>query len=78
MREATNLRAIAIWDNGGFRSFTNNVRPIRTPKDLEGLRIRTMDTPAHMELVKALGGSPTPISWMELYSALETGIVDGQ
>ncbi len=78
LREATNLRAIAIWDNGGFRCFTNNVRPIRTPKDLEGLRIRTMDTPAHMELVKALGGSPTSISWMELYSALETGIVEGQ
>ncbi len=46
LREATNLRAIGIWDNGGFRCFTNNVRPIRAPDDVKGLNIRTMNVPA--------------------------------
>lgn len=78
MRQQTGVRVIGVWDNGGFRHFTNSVRPVRTPEDMEGLRIRTMDIPAHMELVKNLGATPTPISWAELYTALETGVVDGQ
>jgi len=78
MREQTGLRVISVWDNGGFRHFTNSVREVRTPEDMEGLRIRTMDIPAHMAIVENLGASPTPISWAELYTALETGVVDGQ
>ena len=77
LRRKTGLRTIAIWDNGGFRSFVNNVRPIRSPKDMKGLKIRTMDNPAHMELVRALGAKPTPISWSEVYTAVQTGVVDG-
>ena len=78
MRQKTGLRVIGVWDNGGFRSFTNNKRVIKTPADMQGLRIRTMDIPAHMEIVRSLGGKPTPISWKEVYTALETGVVDGQ
>lgn len=78
MRKKTGLRVIGIWDNGGFRNFSNNKRPIRTPEDMKGLKIRTMDIPAHMELVRSLGAQPTPISWKELYTALQTGVVDGQ
>jgi tripartite ATP-independent transporter DctP family solute receptor len=78
MREKTGLRVIGVWDNGGFRSFTNNKRPVRTPADMRGLKIRTMDIPAHMEIVRSLGAQPTPISWKELYTALQTGVVDGQ
>jgi tripartite ATP-independent transporter DctP family solute receptor len=77
LRRKTGLRTVAIWDNGGFRSFANNVRPIRSPKDMKGLKFRTMDNPAHIELVRALGAKPTPISWAEVYTAVQTGVVDG-
>lgn len=77
-RKKSGARIIAFWDNGGFRNFTNSERPIHEPEDLKGLKIRTMQIPAHMELVKALGATPTPVSFSELYSALDQGVVDGQ
>jgi len=61
-----------------FRSFTNNKRPIKTPDDMKGLKIRVQNIPIHVEMVKALGASATPIAWAELYNALQTGVVDGQ
>jgi TRAP-type C4-dicarboxylate transport system substrate-binding protein len=78
MRKETGLRMIGIWDNGGFRNFTNNKREVRNPDDMKGLSIRTMDNPAHMEIVRSLGAKPIPISWAELYTALQTGVVDGE
>jgi len=77
MRKDTGLRMIGIWDNGGFRNFTNNKREVHNPNDMKGLSIRTMDNPAHMEIVRSLGAKPTPISWAETYTALQTGVVDG-
>lgn len=73
----TGLRMLA-WLPSSFRNFSNNVRPINTPEDMNGLRIRCMPVPVHLAMVKALGASPTPISWTELYTALQTGVVDGQ
>lgn len=61
-----------------FRNFSNSVRPIRTPADMEGLKIRTQSVPIHLAMVEALGASATPIAWGELYNALQTGVVDGQ
>lgn len=78
MAKVSGLRVLAIYDNGGFRSFSNNKKPIKTAADMKGLKIRTMTIPVHMEMVKALGASPTPIAWLELYNALQTGVVDGQ
>ena len=52
-------------------------KKVETPADLKGLKIRTMENPAHMAMVKALGASPTPIAWGELYTALQQGVVDG-
>ncbi len=75
-RQKTGMRTIAVWDNGGFRCFTNSVRPIRTPEDMNGLMMRTMEIPAHMEMVSALGANPVPVPWGELYSALAQGTVD--
>lgn len=69
---------IMTYMPSAFRNFSNNVREIRTPTDMKGLKIRTMEIPIHIEMVKALGASPTPIAWQELYSALQTGVVDGQ
>ncbi len=78
MARKSGLRVLSVFENGGFRSFTNNKRMVKTADDMKGLKIRTMDIPVHMEMVKALGASPTPVAWMELYSALQTGVVDGQ
>ena len=50
---------------------------IKTPEDLEGLKIRVMESATAMNMVRSLGGAPTPISWGELYTALQQGIVDG-
>ena len=61
-----------------FRNFSNAVRPIRSPDDMVGLKIRTQQVPIHIAMVEALGASPTPIAWAELYSALQTGVADGQ
>ena len=62
----------------GFRCFTNNKKPIKTAADLKGIKMRVQQTPLFMTMVRAMGGSPTPISWGELYSAMQQGVVDGQ
>lgn len=77
LRKATGIRALAISELG-YRNFTNNKRPVHTPADMKGLKIRTMENPIHMAIVRSLGADPTPISFGELYSALQQGIVDGQ
>ncbi len=70
------LKGIVFYD-AGSRSFYTKDRPVRGPEDLAGLKIRVMESASSMEMVKAFGGSPTPISWGELYTALQQGIVDG-
>lgn len=70
------LRGLTYYD-AGQRSFYTQDRPIRTPEDLEGLKIRVQESPMAVNMVRTLGGSPTPISWGELYTALQQGIVDG-
>ncbi len=62
----------------GFRNFTNNKHPIKSAADMEGLRMRVPPSPMSLEMVKAMGGSPTPVPWEELYGAMQTGVVDGQ
>lgn len=71
------LRIISYLPSA-FRNFSNSVRPIKTPEDMKGLKIRVQPIPIHLEMVKALGASATPIAWGELYNALQTGVVDGQ
>ena len=61
-----------------FRHFTNNKRPIKTLADLKGLKIRTLPTKSVMDTVAALGASPVPMDFSELFSALQQGVVDGQ
>jgi tripartite ATP-independent transporter DctP family solute receptor len=73
----TGLRTLAYGETG-FRNFTNNVREIRTPADMAGLKFRVQPIPLYIEMVKGLGGEPTPIAWTELPNALSTGVVDGQ
>lgn len=75
--DQTGLRTLAYGETG-FRNFTNGVREIRTPADMEGLKFRVQPIPLYIEMVKGLGGEPTPIAWTELPNALSTGVVDGQ
>lgn len=70
------IRGLCFYD-AGSRSFYTIDTPINKPEDLKGLKIRVMKSIVSMNLVKALGGSPTPISWGELYTALQSGVVDG-
>ncbi|MBL1421580.1 MAG: TRAP transporter substrate-binding protein [Alphaproteobacteria bacterium] len=73
----TGINVLAFSQNG-FRSFTNNVRPIINPEDIKGLKIRVMESPVFMKLVNGLGATATPISGSEVLLALRQGVVDGQ
>jgi tripartite ATP-independent transporter DctP family solute receptor len=77
--EEAGLRYLGTFDDGGgFVAFTNNVRPIRTVDDIQGLKIRVEENPAHVATMKALGASATPLPWGEVLTALGTGLADGQ
>ncbi len=61
----------------GVRHILTTERPINSIEDMEGLKIRTMENPAHLDVFSAFGASPLPMSYSELYTALETGVIDG-
>ncbi len=73
--EAKGLRGLCYYD-AGARSFYSKDKPIDSPSDLSGLKVRVMNSVMSMEMIKAMGGSPTPISWGELYTSLDQGVVD--
>lgn len=75
--EAQGYRPLAIWENG-FRQITNNVRPVVTPADLDGLKIRTPNSSWRVAMFKEYGANPTPMSFSEVFVALQTGVIDGQ
>lgn len=77
MAKESGLRFLAA-SSYGFRSFTNNVKPIKTAADMAGIRMRVPPSPMSLAMVEAMGGSPTPVPWEELYGALQSGVVDGQ
>jgi TRAP-type transport system periplasmic protein len=77
LREQTGIRVLT-WSENGFRNLTNSVRPIRTPEDMAGLKMRTMESPVYMRFMESLGASATPISAAEMILALRQGVVDGQ
>jgi TRAP-type C4-dicarboxylate transport system substrate-binding protein len=71
------IRIMTIGNTGGWRNFANTQRRVQMPSDLEGLKIRTVVADLPQEVVKALGAAPTPISWPELFTSFQTGVVDG-
>lgn len=75
--EPTGLKLLAFFENG-VRHLTNNVRPVKTPEDMKGLKIRVMEQPVYIEMMNALGANPTPMAFGELFTALQQGTVDGQ
>lgn len=74
----TGLKTLSMLDSGGFFAFSNSKHPIKTVDDMKGLRIRTMTLPTHQAMVNSLGGKATPLPWAEVYTALQTGVADGQ
>ncbi|WP_224824452.1 TRAP transporter substrate-binding protein DctP [Cognatishimia sp. MH4019] len=71
------IRLMTIGNTGGWRNFANTQRRVATPADMGGLKIRTVVADLPQELVRALGASPTPIPWPELFTSFQTGVVDG-
>lgn len=78
IEKKTGLKVLGYGDSGGFFHFTNSKHPIKTPDDMKGLKIRTMGLDTHKAIVSALGGQPAVIPWAEVYTALQTGVADGQ
>lgn len=78
IEQSTGLAVLGYGDSGGFFAFTNSKRQIHNPDEMDGLRIRTMTLETHQKMIEALGAQPTAISWPEVYTSLETGVVDGQ
>lgn len=70
------LRGLCFYD-AGSRSFYSSSKAIRTPEDLKGMKIRVMNNQMSINMVKAMGGSGTPMAFSELYTALQQGVVDG-
>ncbi|WP_170417201.1 TRAP transporter substrate-binding protein [Ruegeria atlantica] len=76
--ELGDVVVLGFPDTGGFFAVTNSQRPIADLKDFDGIRIRTMTLPSHQKIVQALGAEAYPLSWGEVYSGLQTGVIDGQ
>lgn len=71
------IRLMTVGNTGGWRSYANTLRRIETPADLAGLRMRTVPADLPQTLARALGAAPTPIAWPELFTSLQTGVVEG-
>jgi C4-dicarboxylate-binding protein DctP len=72
----TGMRVLG-FTTAGYAGIGNNVRPLRKPEDLKGLKIRSMPSPALMKFLSAAGGNPVPLAWAEVYGALQHKVVDG-
>ncbi|HDZ38977.1 MAG TPA: DctP family TRAP transporter solute-binding subunit, partial [Marinobacter sp.] len=72
-----NLKGLAYAERG-FRNLTNSERPINTPEDLEGLRIRVMENPVYVDTFRELGANAIPMAWTEALTAMQQGTIDGQ
>jgi len=70
-------RIIGFWENG-FRNVTNNVRPVTVPADLEGIKLRTPKGEWRVKMFQSYGANPTPMAFSEVFTALKTGVIDGQ
>jgi len=77
MLKTTGIRMLALADNG-VRHFTNSLRPIKSPADMKGMKIRIQPSPVYKALVESLGASPSAVPWGELPTALQSKVVDGQ
>lgn len=76
--ELGDVKVLGFPDTGGFFAITNSKRPIAELADFEGVRVRTMTLPSHQKIMQSLGAEAYPLAWGEVYSGLQTGVIDGQ
>jgi tripartite ATP-independent transporter DctP family solute receptor len=75
--EKKGLKILAVWENG-FRHITNNKHPIVTPQDLKGIKLRVPEGKWRVKMFQAYGANPSPMKYSEVFTALQTGVMDGQ
>jgi tripartite ATP-independent transporter DctP family solute receptor len=75
--EKKGLKVIAVWENG-FRHITNSKRPINTPADLAGIKLRVPGGKWRVKMFQAYGANPSPMKFSEVFTALQTGVMDGE
>lgn len=75
--ESSGFKILAVWENG-FRQLTNSLRPIQTPADLRGIKLRTPSGEWRVKMFEAYGATPSPMAFSEVFVALQTGVMDGQ
>jgi tripartite ATP-independent transporter DctP family solute receptor len=75
--EKKGLKVLAVWENG-FRQITNNKRPIKAPADLQGIKLRVPEGKWRVKMFQAYGANPSPMKFSELFTALQTGVMDGE
>ena len=78
IEKAAGFRVLGYGEAGGFFQLSNSKHPIKAVADLKGLKMRTMTLPSHQHLMKVYGAAATPVAWAEVYTSLQTGVVDGQ
>lgn len=77
LKRTGNIRLLGIGNLGRWRSFQTTKEQIKSASDLKGVKIRTIPDPMQIQMVKALGGNPTPLPWPEVYTSLASGVIDG-
>jgi tripartite ATP-independent transporter DctP family solute receptor len=75
--EAKGLKVIGVWENG-YRHITNSKRPINTPADLQGIKLRVPEGKWRVKMFQTYGANPSPMKFSEVFTALQTGVMDGQ
>lgn len=75
--EKKGLMVVAVWENG-YRHITNSKRPINTPEDLKGIKLRVPEGKWRVKMFQAYGANPSPMKFSEVFTALQTGVMDGQ
>jgi tripartite ATP-independent transporter DctP family solute receptor len=75
--EKKGLKVIAVWENG-YRHITNSKRPINTPEDLKGIKLRVPEGKWRVKMFQTYGANPSPMKFSEVFTALQTGVMDGQ
>jgi len=75
--EKKGLKVLAVWENG-YRHITNNKRPIKAPEDLKGIKLRVPEGKWRVKMFQEYGANPSPMKFSELFTALQTGVMDGQ
>jgi tripartite ATP-independent transporter DctP family solute receptor len=77
LTERKGLKIIAVWENG-YRHITNSRTPINKPEDLKGIKLRTPEGKWRVKMFQAYGANPSPMKFSEVFTALQTGVMDGQ